>query len=299
MRVCVVGGSGMIGSRLVADLAARGDEVVVVSRRAGSNGQTSAVRWDPAEGPPPHAALAGADAVVNLAGHPIVGRWSAAKRRAIRDSRVVTTRYLAEALGAGAGPATLVNGSAVGFYGSRGEDELTEESGPGTGFLAEVCQEWEAATGAAASGGVRVVRARIGLVLDRNGGALPVLARLTKLLAGGPVGGGRQWYPWIHATDVSRALMACIDDAGLSGAVNVVGPAPSRQREVASTLGRVMGRPAFMPTPAAALRLALGEAADLVLMSGRVLPAALGASGFTFSEPSLEGALRAELDRST
>ncbi|MCU0308052.1 MAG: TIGR01777 family oxidoreductase [Thermoleophilia bacterium] len=295
MRVAIVGASGLIGRRLVAALVARGDAVVPVSRRAGAVDGVAAVTWDPVAGPPPAAMLDGVDAVVNLAGASIDGgRWTAERKRLIRDSRVITTGRIADALAAGGGPRVLVNGSAVGFYGSRAE-EVDETSAPGTGFLADTCVEWEAAAAPAASGGVRVVLARTGIVLAREGGALPRLATVTKMFMGGPLGGGRQWMPWIAMEDQIGLLLACLADDRYRGPVNLTAPHPVRQREFAAALGRVLGRPSLVPTPAVAVKAMMGEMAEIALEGQRALPKVALANGYAFRCTDLETAIRAEL----
>jgi uncharacterized protein (TIGR01777 family) len=291
VKVAVVGATGLIGRRLVAALAARGDAVLAVSRRGAPVDHASAVAWDPAWGPPPRAMLDGVDAVVNLAGAPIGGgRWTAARKRAIRESRVETTRQLAEALGGGDGPRVLVNASGVDFY--RPSEQPTDEGGPpGRGFLAEVCVAWEREALRAESRGVRVVVARTGMVLAPEGGALPLLARVTRLGLMGPLAGGRQWVSWIHIDDHVRLLALAVDRDDLAGPVNSVAPRPVRQREMARALGRVMGRPALIPAPGIAVRLALGEMADLLVDGHRILPARALRAGFAFRFDALEPAL--------
>ena len=294
MRIAVVGASGLIGRHLTARLTARGDEVVVLSRRATAvPGAHTVIRWDPAIDAAP-TELASVDAVVNLAGESIVGRWSESKKQKIRDSRVLTTAKLAAVVGSG-GPAVLVNASAVGFYGDGGDEELTEASAPGVGFLAEVCKQWEAAAEAGRARGARVVLARTGLVLAREGGALPPMARATRFGMGGPLAGGRQFYPWIHISDVAGAFLWALDNASINGPVNVSAPIPVPQRELAKALGQELHRPAIVPALRPALRLLLGEAADIVLASQRVIPKVLTDSGYRFNAPNLADALHREL----
>ena len=294
VKIAVVGGSGLIGRHLTVLLSGRGDEVVVVSRRATPvPGAHTVLRWDPVADAVP-VALGDVDAVVNLAGESIVGRWSDSKKRAIRESRVVTTTKLAEVVGSG-GPSVLVNASAVGFYGDRGDAELTEQSAPGTGFLADVCKEWEAAALTARPRGARVVVARTGLVLAREGGALPPMARATRFGMGGPLGGGRQFYPWVHISDVVGAIAWALDNDSITGPMNVTAPIPVPQREIATALGQELHRPAIIPALRPAIRLLLGEAADLVLMSQRVVPRALTQSHYRFNAPNLADALHREL----
>lgn len=297
MRVAVIGATGTIGRAASAALLGRGDAVTAVSR-GGAAGITGAddARWDPVDGPPPDAALDGADAVLNLAGAPIEGgRWTAARKRQIHESRVLTTRLLVDALGRGAAPRTLVNASAVGYYGARG-DELLDESAPsGDDFLAETCIAWEREAVRAEDHGVRVVRVRTGIVLDREGGALPKLVLPFRFFAGGPIGGGRQWVPWIHIDDEVGLILHALDRDEVAGPLNAGAPEPVRQRDFAAALGRVLGRPSLVPTPAVALRLAMGEMATLALDGQRAVPKAALATGYAFGYTEAEPALRALL----
>jgi uncharacterized protein len=293
MRVAVVGASGMIGGAVGAALIARGDHVVAVSR-SGASGLDGAeeVRWDPAGGPPPGAAFEGADAVVNLAGSKNdLLPWTAARKREFHESRVGTTRLLVDALAAGGGPRALVNASGADYYGPR--DVPTDESGAaGTSFLAEVAAAWEREATRAEAGGVRVVRLRTGVVLSPEGGALPQLARPVRLLAGGPLGGGRQWVPWIHIDDQVGICLLALDDERVSGPVNTAAPGIVRQGEFVKALGRVLGRPTVVPSPAFALRLVLGEKATLALDSRYIVPRAALDAGYAFRFAELEPALR-------
>lgn len=293
MRVGIVGVTGMIGRRLAAALQARGDEVVGFSRRGAAPDGVRAVRWNPADGPMPPGVLHGLDAVVNLAGEPIEARrWTAARRRAIRDSRVVTTRRVVEAIGSG-GPQVLVNASAVGYY-ATGDVEVDESSPAGEGFLAETCRAWEDAA-RAAEDGVRVVRARMGVVLAREGGALPKMALPVRLLVGGPLAGGRQWIPWVHADDTIGMLMLALDRGDISGPMNVTAPHAARQREVAQAIARALGRFAVVPTPAVVLRIALGEMATIALEGQRAVPRVAMNAGYAFAYEDLLAAVRTEL----
>jgi len=298
-RVAVVGATGLIGGAVARALVARGDEVVAVSRR-GASGVAGArdVRWDPAEGPPPPDALTGVAAVVNMAGAPIAGGpWTAARRRAIHDSRVVTTRMLAGRMG-GDGPGVLVNGSAVGRYGGDTGDAVLDEDAPAADdFLGSTCAAWERATGPAHDRGARVVLVRTGLVLDGAAGILPRLALVSRMFVGGPVGGGRQWMPWIHVDDEVALVLRAVDDAGLEGPMNACAPQPVRQRDFMAELGRVLGRPARLPLPAFVVRAALGEMAVLLLGGQRAVPAVALAHGHHFLRPDLGDALRTSLGR--
>ncbi len=293
MRVAVVGATGMIGRAVSRALAARGDEVVAVSR-SGAAGVEGAedVRWDPAEGPPPERAVAGADAMVNLAGAPIEGkRWTAARKREIHESRVLTTRLIVNALAREGSPGALVNGSAVGYYGPR-DAEVDETAGPGADFLAATCTAWEREALRAQDGGARVVCVRTGIVLDADGGALPKLALPVKAFAGGPIGGGRQWVPWIHIADEVGLILLALDRDDVAGPLNAAAPDPVRQGDFVKALGRVLGRPTVVPTPAVALRLAMGEMATLALDGQRAVPRAALRAGYAFRFTEPEAALR-------
>ncbi len=259
-------------------------------------------RWDPkSEGLAP-GALDGVDAVVHLAGENIAGkRWTKAVKESIRASRVDGTRLLAEACAAGAesdgGPRVLVCASATGIFGDRGTEELDEGSAAGAGFLAEVCQAWEAAADPARAAGVRVVHGRLGMVLSRDGGGLAKMLPIFRAGAGGRLGSGRQYVPYVALPDAVAAYLRLIDDDGLVGPVHVVAPEPVTSSEFARALGAAVGRPAFMPAPAFALRLALGEMADELLLAGqRVVPRALLEAGFEFAYPGIGAALGAALE---
>ncbi len=294
MRVVIAGAAGLIGRALAAALVARGDAVVALSR-SGESGIAGAddMRWDPAEGPPPRAALDGADAVVNLAGAPIGGkRWTAERKREVRESRTLTTRLIVDALAAEGAPRVLVNGSAVGYYGPT-EETVDETSPPGSDFLADTCVAWEREAERAEEHGVRVVRARTGIVLARDGGALPQMALPVKLFAGGPIGGGRQWIPWIHLDDEVGLLMLALDDPALRGPMNLTAPEPARQRDFVSALGKALGRPTILPTPAFPLRIAMGEMATLALDGQRAVPAVALAADYTFRHIDIEETLAA------
>jgi uncharacterized protein len=293
VRIVVSGASGLIGRSLVASLESDGHRVDRLVRR-----QPVAARgelpWSPAEGLLEPAALAGVDVVVNLNGRGIGdARWTPRIKRELTASRLEPTRLLARTLAlADPPPALLVNASAVGYYGDRGEAEVDESAPPGAGFLADLTNDWEAAARAAASPRTRVVLLRLGMVLG-GGGALASMLPLFRLGLGGRIGSGRQWWPWIGIDDVVGAVRHLIDRPDLEGPFNLVAPEQVRCEDFVAALGRVLGRPAALPVPAFAVRLALGEMASaLLLASARVRPAALLASGHEFATPHLEAALR-------
>ncbi|HTZ07565.1 MAG TPA: TIGR01777 family oxidoreductase [Acidimicrobiales bacterium] len=297
MRVIVTGSTGLIGRSLTGALRARGDEVVGLVRRAPQG--AGEARWDPAAGQLDPALLEGADGVVHLAGAGIGDRrWTAGRRREIVASRVDSTALVARTLARlERPPEVLVSASAVGWYGDRGDEELTEESGAGTGFLAEVCQAWEEATGEAAAAGRRVVRLRSGVVLSASGGALRRQLPLFRLGLGGRLGDGRQWLSWIAVDDEVGIILHALEDRSLAGAVNATAPAPVTNREFTAALGAVLHRPTVAAVPRAALRLALGPelAAEMVLASQRVLPSRVVAAGYRFRHATVDAALRAVL----
>lgn len=266
MNIAVAGGTGFIGSALVARLRERGDDVRVLGRNETSN----------------------ATVVINLAGENIGKRWTEARKREIVESRVQTTNRLVDAR-----PSTLINASAVGYYGPRGDEVLDESSSGGSGFLAEVTRKWEAAAHRA-DAFARVVILRFGVVLGRSGGALKQMALPFRLGAGGPIGSGEQWMSWVDRQDVIRAIEWAIDQPSVRGTYNITAPNPVRNREFARALGRALHRPAIVPTPAFALRLAFGEMAGEMLLTGqRVIPARAMREGFAFRYPTLDASLAA------
>ena len=304
MRVLVTGGTGFVGRRLVARLAGRGDDVVVLSRDPGKveaglrAGRILA--WDPMAGPPRPDALNGVEAAVNLLGESIAGgRWTEEKKRRIRDSRLLGTRNLVAGLAAcSPQPRVLVSGSAIGWYGPRGDEELDESSSRGEGFLADLARDWEAETERASAAGIRVVLLRIGVVLGREGGALKSMLPPFRVGLGGPGGTGRQWMSWIHVDDLCGLILHALDTAALEGPVNAAAPEPVRNREFARLLGATLRRPALLPAPSFALRLLFGEMADAVLLTGqRVLPGRARGTGFRFGYPRLDEALAQILGR--
>lgn len=304
MRVAVTGIRGLIGGALAASLRADGHVVVGISRRPdplgapGADDETAerTVAWDVAAGTIDASALEGLDAIVHLAGESIGGRWSDRRKSAIMSSRVDSTKLLAEVVRTlDAKPSVFVCGSAIGFYGNRGEEELTERSLPGDGFLAEVCMRWERAAVPIADAGVRLVRIRTGLVVGPGAEAIERMARITRLGAGGPLGAGRQWWSWISLDDEVRAIRHLVDSEA-SGAFNLTAPNPVRQRDFQEKLSAALRRPSFMPAPRFAIRAALGEMGQALLLdSTRVLPDALTDDGFEFAAPDLAGAIAAAL----
>ena len=300
MKVAVTGATGLVGSALVPFLLSGGHEVVPLRRASATGPGGDTPSWDPETGTLAAAVADGLDAVVHLAGENIAGgRWTAARKARIRDSRVNGTRHLAEALAALAEPPrTLVVASAIGFYGDRGDDVLDETSAPGEGFLPEVCQAWEAAASPAREAGIRVVHLRIGIVLTPAGGALGQMLFPFRVGVGGVIGSGRQYMSWVALDDVLGGVLHALRTEDLAGAVNMVAPNPATNREFTKTLGRVLRRPTIFPLPAFGARLAFGEMADaLLLASTRVEPARLRNAGFALGYPDLEGALRHVLGR--
>lgn len=300
MRVVVTGATGLIGTAVIRLMRSRGDEAIALSRdraraRERLGGDVEIHEWrEPEKEPPPAAALEGADAVINLLGEPIAQRWTQAAKREIRDSRLLSTRALVAVLSGlpeGSRPKALVSQSAVGYYGPRGDEQIDEEAPGGEDFLASLTAEWEREAGLA-SPSARVVLTRTGVVLAPRGGALASMLPPFKLGVGGPVAGGRQYVPWIHLTDVARALIHCADDERAAGPINLTAPTPVTNRELSRTLGRVLHRPAVLPVPAFALDLLYGEMASIIVTGQRVVPTRLRAMGFEFSYPDLEAALR-------
>jgi len=292
MKVVVTGSSGLVGSALLPALNAGGHTIRRLVRGPGAEGEP---RWDPDHGVLAPGALEGADAVVHLAGESIAGgRWTAARKARIRDSRVRGTALLARSIATlDRRPKVFISGSAVGFYGNRGDELVDERTGPGRGFLADVCQDWEAATRPAADAGVRVVHVRLGVVLSRRGGALQKMLPAFRLGAGGAIGPGNQYMSWISIDDVVGAIQHLLLVDTATGPVNLVAPNAVTNAEFTKTLGRVLRRPTFLRIPGAARRFLLGEMADeMLLESTRVRPSRLLDADYRFRHPSLDGALR-------
>jgi uncharacterized protein (TIGR01777 family) len=297
MKIAVTGSHGLIARHLLPALDAAGHQVVKVVRGQAGAGE---LHWDPAAGELDGDALEGVDAVVHLAGKGIFGRWSETHKAEVRNSRLQGTALLADRLaGLSRKPATLVSGSAVGYYGDRGSEVLTEVSQRGRGFLADLVEDWEAATAAAEDAGIRTVKLRTGIVCAADGGALKLQLPVFKLGVGGRLGSGEQWFPWVSIDDEVGAILHALDHDSLSGPVNLAAPEPVTNAEFTRALGEVLHRPTALAVPAVAIRTVLGRemADETLLVSQRVQPVALDASGYRFRHPEVRGALRAVLDR--
>jgi len=294
MKIFVSGSTGLLGSALVPMLRSDGHSVVRLVR--GQAKSQSEVSWNPMEAIDA-SILSGADAVFHLGGEPVLGRWSEEKKRRIRDSRIESTRLLSEAMARMTTPPKYFGcASATGIYGDRVDEVLSENSAPGIGFLADVCRDWEAATEPARAIGVRTNNFRIGIVLSDRGGALAAMLTPFRLGLGGPIGSGKQWTSWISRDDLIDAMRFCLHNEAISDAVNLVAPNPVTNRELGQTLAKVLCRPAVLPLPAPMLKLAMGEAADeMLLASQRVHPKVLCEHDFQWQQPELEAALRAIL----
>lgn len=291
--VAITGSTGLIGGALAGQLREQGWAVHGVSRSA-----ENAIRWDPAAGELDAAALEGVNAVVHLAGENVAGRWSDAKKKRIMESRVKGTTLIAQTLaGLERPPKVLVSASATGYYGDRGDDRLSEQEPAGEGFLAEVCVAWEASAAPAAAAGIRVVHPRIGIVLAGEGGALAAMKTPFKLGVGGKIGSGEQLMPWVHIDDVVRMIAFALEHEGLSGPFNAVAPEPVTNATFTKALGKVLSRPTFMPLPGGLAKLAMGEAADEMLLSSTgAVPSVLQSVDFEWRYPDLSAALEAALD---
>lgn len=294
--VVVSGASGLIGTALVQSLRSRGHQVRRLVRSS-RNAQPGDIPWDPERGVLDARALEGTNAIVHLAGAPIAVRWTADRKREIRESRLKSTSLIARTVASLAvKPSVVLSGSAIGYYGDRGDEVLDERSAPGTDFLGTLATEWESAAAPMRDAGVRVVWLRTGIVLSPAGGALGKLLTPFRLGLGGPIGSGRQWMSWISLEDHVRAMEHALATTTMAGAANLVAPNPVRSAEFAATLGHVLSRPAIIPLPAFALELAFGEMAQATLLAGqRAIPKALLGVGFGFRTPTLEAALRAML----
>jgi uncharacterized protein len=302
MRVFLTGGTGLVGRRLIARLLERGDQPVVLTRRAEAARQLLGPRIEVVAGDPMHGgawmeAIDGCDAVVQLAGENVFGRkWNATFKQLLIDSRVKSTQNVVLALQHNPSRAdgqakVLVNASAIGIYGPRGDEELDENTPPGNDFLANLCVEWEKAASAVETSGVRLAITRIGVVLDKEGGALAKMLTPFKLGAGGPVGSGKQWLSWIHHEDLTGLLLFALGHGEARGPLNATAPNPVSNRDFGKALGRALRRPAFMPMPGFMLRLLVGEAAEVILTGQRVLPRRPLALGYAFKYPTVDAAL--------
>jgi hypothetical protein len=303
MKIVVAGGTGLIGSALVKGLRGARHSIVVLTRdpdKMISNSDMSVTfdRWDGKTVGGWQDRIDGADAVFNFSGESLAARrWTRVQKERLLNSRLEATQAIVQAIErAKRKPGALVNVSAVGYYGDVEEGEVTEARGPGNGFLADLCRKWEEAAHAAGSFGVRVVTPRLGVVLAGHGSALQQMILPFKLFAGGPLGSGRQWFPWIHIDDVVSVALFVLDNVQLSGAVNVAAPESVTMKQFCSALGKTLHRPSWTPVPAIALRIALGEMSQMLLTGQRVVPAKLMQSGYSFRFPNLDAALAAAID---
>jgi uncharacterized protein len=300
MKLVVTGATGFIGTTLCARLLERGHALTLFSRGSPPDAGSATKRWVPwTPGTLREwgGALEGVDGVINLAGEPIAAKkWTPMQRRRIESSRIEGTRSLVQAIAKTASRAKfLINASAVGYYGPRGDEIVSEETPPGNDFLSQVCRGWEDEAKKAEQLGLRVVRLRTGIVLGSGGGALAKMVPPFKFFAGGPLGSGQQWMSWIQLEDHVRLILELIENTQASGAVNATAPHPVRNKEFCQTLGKVLHRPCWAPVPGFALRLVLGEMAEMLLTGQRVIPAAAQKLGFQFRYPNLEEALRASM----
>lgn len=298
--VAISGATGLVGTELSSLLQSEGKSVTAISRKEGGSYQDS-IMWDPESGLTNPARLESVDAIVHLAGESIAsGRWTSKLKNKIKRSRVQGTRTLVQSIAAvEKRPKVLVCASAIGFYGDRGIEELTESSSRGTGFLADVCKEWEDEANAAKELGLRVVNVRIGVVMSPKGGALQKMLLPFKMGAGGIVGSGKQFWSWIGLHDLTRVIAHCVNDESIEGPVNAVSPQPLTNKEFTKDVGSVLKRPTILPLPGFMAKLVLGEMAEaLLLASTKVLPTKLQASGFEFKHPDLKSCLKHELNQS-
>ncbi len=303
MRVLITGGTGTVGRRLVEHMIQHTWAVTVVSRRpfkpATLPAKITFAQWDAETAEGWGKLVDGADAVVNLAGAGLAeARWTDERKKILRESRVKAGQAVVEAIGAAEKkPKVLVNASAVGYYGPRGDEEITEESQPGNDFLADLCRDWEASTDPVLEMGLRRVIIRTGMVLDVRGGALPRMLLPFRFLGGGPVGSGQQWYSWIHYYDEVEAIRFLIENEAASGPFNLTAPNPLKSRDFAKAIGKAMKRPAFLPAPAPILKQVFGEMSTVLLEGQRVVPKRLQEMGYTFKYPTAEAALAELISR--
>jgi len=302
MKAVVAGATGFIGHTLLEFLIAQGYETVVLTRRPAANtgSRTLQVKWDGQTTGEWVRQIGSADAVINLAGENIAeGRWTPARKKKIIESRLSTARTLVNAIAAsGRKPGVFVNASAVGYYGNVPTGDVTEDHPAGKGFLAETCVRWEAEAMKAAGSGVRVVLPRIGIVLGENGGALAKMVPPFKHFLGGPLGSGRQWFPWIHVEDVAGSILHAMEDVTVSGPFNASAPNPVSMKEFCTTLARVLSRPCLAKVPAAVLKILMGEMAEMILGGQKAIPEKILLRGYAFRYPELEPALRVILGES-
>jgi len=296
MKVFLTGGTGFVGTYLSQELAQKGHDITILTRQkepaAAAGSRSRFVTGDPKQEGPWMAEVARHDWIINLAGSSIFSKWTKESKQMLRDSRVLTTRNLVAALAVGDRRQFLCSTSAPGYYGPRGDEELTEASPPGQDFLARLAQDWEAEALKARDLGIRTVITRFGIVLGKEGGMLEQLVPVFKRFVGGPVGSGEQWLSWIHQQDLVRAYLFLLEHPDLAGPVNFTSPNPVRNRDFAQALGRALGRPSFMPAPAFMMRLMLGELAEVVLTGQKFLPERLLAAGFQFLYPTIDQALK-------
>ncbi len=298
-RIVITGATGLIGRQLIEQLSRRGDHVTALVRdvergRTQAPGAAEYIAWSSAMADGPWvSAIDGADAVINMAGTSVATRWSPEQKRRIRESRIDGTRNIIAAIAAAARkPRTLINASAVGYYGTSTSATFTERSGPGEGFLADICAAWEAEARTAEALGVRVVLLRTGVVLEPHGGVLAQVVPTFKLFAGGPLGSGRQWFPWIHIDDEIGITLWALDNEEVSGAINAVAPEAITYKQFSSALGDTLGRPSFFPVPKFILDMVLGEASMIVVEGQRVVPERTAALGYSFKHREIGEALR-------
>lgn len=297
MKILVTGATGLIGQRLCRDLLSEGHQIRILSRspqRVKIAAGIEAIAWDPLVGPPPDEAWTGVEAVIHLAGEPVAAsRWTEAQKRSIRDSRVTGTRNLVGGMKKAAVlPQVLISASAIGFYGNRGEELLDEKSAPGNGFLSQICVDWENEASRARELGARVSQVRIGVVLSQDGGALEKMLLPFKLGLGGRLGSGRQWFPWIHLDDIVGLIKHSLMTSSVTGPINGAAPGIVRNEEFTKVLAESLNRPVFFPVPELALKILMGEMAEVVLASQRVTPKVALESGYQFRYPQLKPALQ-------
>jgi uncharacterized protein (TIGR01777 family) len=298
MRIVIAGGTGFIGTALSARLLERGHSVIMLARspsRASDSSSQEWVHWDPFSPGSWEKVINGSDGVINLAGEPIADkRWTASQKEKIRSSRIGVTRAVVASIAkAGQKPKWLINGSAVGYYGPRGEEVVTEKAEAGDDFLGRTCREWEEEASKAEDGGLRVVRLRTGIVVGKGGGALSKMVPPFKFFVGGPLGGGKQWMPWIHLEDEVGLIEFLMENSNAHGPINATAPNPETMKDFCRTLGKVLHRPCWAPVPSFVLHLLLGEMADMLLTGQRALPAEAQRLGYRFRYPLLQGALEA------